>query len=135
MIYRKNTNDLTAQNWRMQPTHVVQKSMQSKSLSRHISDEREQAREQVLDSPRDAADYSVADEAESVDFAVAELDTTALEQIRDALQRIEDGTFGRCVVDGEPIEPKRLEAVPWTPYCLKHQNELATESATRTPSL
>jgi DnaK suppressor protein len=101
-----------------------------KRLSRHISDEREQAREQVLDSPRDAADDSVADEDESVDFAVAELDTTALEQIRDALQRIEDGTFGRCVVDGEPIEPKRLEALPWKPYCLKHQNELATVSAT-----
>ena len=45
------------------------------------------------------------------------------------------GTSGRCVVDGQPIEPKRLEAVPWTPYCLKHQNELATEAATRTPSL
>ena len=72
-----------------------------KRLSRHISDEREQAREQVLDSPRDAADDSVADEDESVDFAVAELDTTVLEHIRDALQRIEDGTFGRCVVDGE----------------------------------
>src|SRR5262245_13398700 len=56
-----------------------------KRLSHHISDEREQAREQVLDSPRDAADDSVADEDESVDFAVAELDTTALEQIRDAL--------------------------------------------------
>lgn len=106
-----------------------------KRLSRHISDEREQAREQVPDSPRDAADDSVADENESVDFAVAELDTTALRQIRDALQRIEDGTFGRCVVDGEPIDPKRLEAVPWTPYCLKHQNERATESAARTPSL
>jgi DnaK suppressor protein len=70
-----------------------------------------------------------------VDFGVAELDTTVLTQIRDALRRIEDGTFGRCVVDGEPIEPKRLEAVPWTPYCLKHQSELATESQTRTPSL
>src|SRR5580700_11741939 len=79
---------------------------------------------------RHISDDSVADEDESVDFAVAELDTTALEQIRDALQRIEDGTFGGCVVDGEPIEPKRLEAVPWTPYCLKHQNELATVSAT-----
>ena len=35
----------------------------------------------------------------------------------------------------EQADPKRLEAVPRTPYCLKHQNELATESATRTPSL
>lgn len=91
-----------------------------KRLSRHISDEREQALEQVLDSPHDAADDSVAEEDESMDFAVAELDTTVLEQIREALRRIEDGTFGRCVVDGEPIEPKRLEAVPWTPYCVKH---------------
>ena len=106
-----------------------------RGLSHRISDEREQAREQVLDAPHDTADDSVADEDESVDFAVAELDTTTLEQIRDALQRIDDGTFGRCVVDGEPIEPKRLEAVPWTPYCVKHQNEFATESATRTPSL
>ena len=52
----------------------------------------------------------------------------ALEHIRDALQRIEDGTFGRCVVDGEPIEKKRLEAVPWTPYCLKHQEQLEAPS-------
>src|SRR5512134_3504852 len=44
-----------------------------KRLSRHISDEREQAREHVLDAPHDAADDSVADEDESVDFAVAEL--------------------------------------------------------------
>lgn len=86
-----------------------------RGLSHPISDEREHARE-VLDAPHDTADDSVADEDESVDFAVAELDTTTLKQIRDALQRIDDGTFGRCVVDGEPIEPKRLEAVPWTPY-------------------
>src|SRR3974377_69731 len=64
-----------------------------KRLSRHFSDEREQAREQVLDSPRDAGDDSVTDEDESVDVAIAELDTTTLEHICDALQRIEDGTF------------------------------------------
>ena len=90
-------------------------------LSARIAHEREQAREQVADSPRDRADDSVTDEAESEDFTEAELDATVLQQVRHALQRIEDGTFGRCVVDGEPIEPKRLEAVPWTPYCLKHQ--------------
>jgi RNA polymerase-binding transcription factor DksA len=33
------------------------------------------------------------------------------------------------VVDGAPIEEKRLEAVPWTPYCLKHQQLL--EGASR----
>ena len=90
-------------------------------LSARGADEREQARQQVVDDPHDTADDSVTDEAESEDFTEAELDATVLQQVRDALQRIDDGTFGRCVVDGEPIEPKRLEAVPWTPYCLKHQ--------------
>jgi DnaK suppressor protein len=104
-------------------------------LMTRAAHEREQAREQVVDSPRDAADDSVTDEGESEDFTEAELDVTVLQQIRDALQRIEDGTFGLCVVDGEPIEPKRLEAVPWTPYCIKHQQVLEKEQPPATPSL
>jgi DnaK suppressor protein len=104
-------------------------------LSTRAAHEREQARDQVVDSPRDAADDSVADEGESEDFAEAELDVQVLQQVREALQRIDAGTFGRCVVDGEPIEPKRLEAVPWTPYCLKHQTLLEAPSGSKTPSL
>jgi RNA polymerase-binding transcription factor len=104
-------------------------------LSTRIAYEREQAREQVIDGARDTADDSVADEGESEDFAEAELDATVLQQVRDALQRIEDGTFGRCVVDGEPIEPNRLDAVPWTPYCVKHEQLLEAASDSRMPSL
>ena len=104
-------------------------------LSTRIAHEREQAREQVIDFPHDTADDSVADEGEGEDFTEAEIDETVLQQVRDALQRIEDGTFGRCVVDGGPIEPKRLEAVPWTPYCVKHQKALEDAAGLRTPSL
>jgi len=104
-------------------------------LSARASRERERAREQVLDSPGDIGDASVADEAESKEFTEAELDATVLQQVRDALRRIDDGTFGNCVVDGGPIEPKRLEAVPWTPYCLKHQELLEAASRPVTPSL
>jgi len=104
-------------------------------LSTRIARRREQAREQVVDSARDTADDSVADEGESEDFTEAELEATVLQQVRDALQRIEDGTFGRCVVDGEPIEPKRPEAVPWTPYCVKHRRLLEATFRLRTPSL
>ena len=79
------------------------------------------ARAQVRDAPGDAADASVADEAESEAFADAEFDADVLRQVRDALRRIDDGTFGQCIVDGAPIEEKRLEAVPWARYCLEHQ--------------
>lgn len=104
-------------------------------LSGRTTREREAARDQVLDSPGDAGDASVVDEGESETLAETELDATVLQQVRDALRRIDDGTFGRCVVDGEPIEQKRLEAVPWTPYCLKHQKLLEAGSGPITPTL
>jgi len=104
-------------------------------LSNRTARGRERARAQVMDSPGDIGDLSVADEAESEDYTEAELDATVLQQVRDALQRIDDGTFGRCVVDGGPIEPKRLEAVPWTPYCLKHQKLYEAAAQPRTPTL
>jgi DnaK suppressor protein len=104
-------------------------------LSARITRGHEAARAQAQDSPGDAGDASVADEGESEDFTEAELDATVLQQVRDALQRIDAGTFGRCVVDGGPIEAKRLEAVPWTPYCLKHQKRLDAAALPRTPTL
>ena len=107
-------------------------------LSTRAARERERAREQVIDSSGnvgDIGDASVADEIVNADFTEAELDATVLQQVRDALGRVDDGTFGRCVVDGGPIEPKRLEAVPWTPYCLKHQQLLEASSRPRTPTL
>jgi len=41
-----------------------------------------------------------------------------LAEINDALSRIEDGTYGFCEVDGEPIPRQRLEAIPWARYCV-----------------
>jgi|SRR5262245_57657341 len=104
-------------------------------LSARTQRAHEVARAQVLDSPADVADLSVADEEESQVFSEAELDATVLQQVRDALRRIEDGSFGRCVVDGGPIAQKRLEAVPWTPYCIKHQRLLEAASQRRMPTL
>jgi DnaK suppressor protein len=93
------------------------------------------AREQPLDSPGDIGDASVAEEGASEDLTEAELDAAVLQQVRDALRRVDEGTYGRCVVDGEPIEARRLEAVPWTPYCLKHQKLVEGSTGTRTPTL
>jgi len=55
--------------------------------------------------------------------------------VQAAILRIDDGTYGRCVVDGGPIDDKRLESPPWTPCCLKHQQELEERAPIRTPSL
>lgn len=38
-----------------------------------------------------------------------------------ALARIADGSFGQCTVCEEEIGAKRLEALPWTRYCISCQ--------------
>jgi DnaK suppressor protein len=40
-----------------------------------------------------------------------------LEAIEEALLRIENGTYGECEACGQPIEPRRLEVMPETPFC------------------
>lgn len=41
--------------------------------------------------------------------------------VQGALRREEDGEFGLCVECGEPVQKKRLEAVPWAPHCVACQ--------------
>jgi DnaK suppressor protein len=116
--------------------HYKQRLLDLEStLSARIGREAEQGRGEFIDSAHDVGDASVADEVASEQFTEAEHDATVLQQVRDALGRVADGTFGTCSVDGEPIEEQRLEAVPWTPYCLKHEQLLEVAAATRTPTL
>src|SRR4029078_3612016 len=82
----------------------------------------ESARESADDQP-DAVDQAVVDELRDEHLVLAQTDTEVRAKIQAALERIKKGTYGRCVVDSEPIEPARLEAVPWAPYCARHQRE------------
>jgi DnaK suppressor protein len=104
-------------------------------LSGRTDREMADGREQTADTARDSGDASVADASASESFNGAEVDSTVLEQVRDALGRIEDGTYGKCIVDGRPIEEKRLKAVPWTPYCLEHQALREAAAPSKMPTL
>lgn len=46
-----------------------------------------------------------------------------LREIYDALQRIEEGTFGVCDNDDALIPKARLNAIPWAKYCIKCASE------------
>ncbi len=41
-----------------------------------------------------------------------------LAEIDEALRRIEEGTYGTCEGNGEPIPKARLNAIPWARYCV-----------------
>lgn len=89
------------------------------------------ARERDPDTVGDSADAGRIDERRDEQLTEADAESTRLLQVRAALARIEAGTFGVCQVDGEPIEPKRLDAVPWTPFCLMHAEQTEDPAAGR----
>jgi DnaK suppressor protein len=64
------------------------------------------------------------------ELAIRNLDREShlLRNVKAALRRIEEGTYGVCLNCEEEISPKRLEAVPWTPFCIRCQ-EIADRQA------
>jgi len=57
------------------------------------------------------------------ELAIRNLDreSNLLRNVRSALGRIHDGSYGVCMHCEEDIKPKRLDAVPWTKYCIRCQ--------------
>ena len=47
-----------------------------------------------------------------------------ISEIDEALDRIEEGTYGICQVNGEQIPKPRLEAIPWARCCVSCANLL-----------
>ncbi len=47
---------------------------------------------------------------------------TELHEVRHALEKIENGTYGICEVSGKPIEEDRLKANPSARTCKEHMN-------------
>ena len=46
-----------------------------------------------------------------------------LQMVEAALGRIQGGSFGQCQSCGKEIDEKRLQAVPWTRYCIHCQED------------
>jgi DnaK suppressor protein len=66
--------------------------------------------------PADTATETVDRE---IDYTLEENSGNVLREIEAALLRIDDGSFGICKACGNPIEPERLEYLPWTALCAK----------------
>jgi DnaK suppressor protein len=74
------------------------------------------------------------DEAQRIterDLAIHNLDRDSilLRNIRAALARIANGSYGICGRCEEEIAPRRLAAVPWAPLCIDCQEQADTEGS------
>lgn len=73
---------------------------------------------------QDMADMAVESYTKEFMFGKSSGDRHMLQLIREALDRIEDKSYGTCVNCENAIQPKRLEAVPWTRLCIQCQDLL-----------
>jgi DnaK suppressor protein len=84
----------------------------------------EQGRETNTDDTQDVADQAVASYQKELLFHQGTNGHAQLALVRAALDRLADGSFGECLYCGKTIGMKRLEALPWTPYCIDCQERI-----------
>ena len=108
----------------MDTTHFKKRLLdQERELTNRIARAEADARNSREAEVQDAMDQVTSGEAKAELFQESTLEWTELAQVRDAQQRIERGTYGKCIDCGRTIEAARLEAVPWTPYCRADQEK------------
>ena len=84
----------------------------------------EQGRDAGMDDTQDVADQAVASYQKEFLFSQGTSGHAQMLLVRQALERLKDGTFGECQNCSETIGTKRLEALPWTPYCISCQEKV-----------
>ena len=76
------------------------------------------------DSAQDIADRAASSYTKEFLFHQSNNDRQLLQMVEGALERLREGSFGECISCGKEINPKRLEAVPWTRHCIECQEKL-----------
>jgi len=82
---------------------------------------REVSDETVDESAQDMADRATSAYTKEFAYSLSESDRKTLVLIDEAITRLDAGTYGTCVHCGQPVQEKRLEAVPWARHCLECQ--------------
>jgi DnaK suppressor protein len=72
---------------------------------------------------RDPIDDATVAQGVSEAFEESAIASDTLEKVEAALERIKDGSYGKCIDCGRQIGSARLEAIPWAQYCLEDQEK------------
>ena len=86
------------------------------------------------DGVEDIGEMSELDLNRSVAFELAARESHLIQDIDDALGRIENGTYGQCVRCGKPLYEERLKAMPTAKYGPKCQAAIEAAQQIETPT-
>jgi DnaK suppressor protein len=73
------------------------------------------------DGIQDLADKAASAYSKELNFSLSDAERNSLKLVEEALDRVKEGTFGACTNCGNTIGEKRLQAIPWTAYCIDCQ--------------
>jgi DnaK suppressor protein len=93
-------------------------------LRRMVTRTQQDGRSADEDTAQDIADKAASSYNKEFLFHQSNNDRQLLQMVEGALARIREGNFGECISCGTEINPKRLEAVPWTRHCIECQEKL-----------
>ena len=103
--------------------------------ARQVSDEQGNAVEFGRDDAKESADLAVHDVINELSLKFGERESQMVADIDQALLRMKEGSYGRCVKCNEPIDEKRLEAVPTARYDAACQEAIENDGRIARPSL
>jgi DnaK suppressor protein len=89
---------------------------QLRQHTQHVLDDQAAALEFSDDGAKDSVDASWMDVNKEIAFRLGERESQNVADIDQALLRIKEGSYGLCARCGEPINERRLEAVPTARY-------------------
>ena len=93
-------------------------------LRRTVSRTEQDGRATDLDTAQDIADKAANSYTKEFLFHQSNSERQLLQMVESALSRLREGSFGQCISCTRDINPKRLEAVPWTRHCIECQEKL-----------
>jgi DnaK suppressor protein len=110
---------------------------------REILEQQEAELLEVLRKRQGIAIEKSADQMDEIQYASerdlairqVDLESNLLRQVKAALRRIHNGSFGTCVECESAISPKRLAAVPWASRCIQCQDAADQDRQEREESL
>lgn len=95
---------------------------------RGIRDDLKEDREGQKDDGRDTYDVASEERDREINYLLSDRDRSKLVSIEQALERIEQGTYGMCESCEGEITPERLKAMPFTRLCVQCQSEREIEA-------
>jgi len=90
-------------------------------LLKDLAKNREVTDETVDESAQDMVDRATSAYTKEFAYSLSEADRRVLILIDQALERLDAGPYGTCVHCAQPVQEKRIEAVPWARHCLDCQ--------------